>query len=155
MQKFLPTSLRQAQCKLLSVNKKGLALSDPEFIEGESKGFTLVELLIVVAIIAVLAVIGIIVFGNVQKGARDARRKADINAIASALEFRVNTIPNPCNQAVGTYCAPQPNWFASGVIPADPLPNLSYTGLPIGGAPTYNICATLELGGSYCRANQQ
>ncbi|MBU1000240.1 prepilin-type N-terminal cleavage/methylation domain-containing protein, partial [Patescibacteria group bacterium] len=47
-----------------------------------SKGFTLVELLVVISIIAILSVIGIVVFTGVQKGARDAKRKADINAIA-------------------------------------------------------------------------
>lgn len=123
-----------------------------------SQGFTLIELLIVVAIIAVLSVIGITIFGNVQKNARDVRRKGDINAISSALELRVNRIPNPCNQAVGTYCAPQNNWFASGVIPTEPLPAPypQYSGVSFAsGATTYTICATLELGGTYCMTNQQ
>ena len=43
-------------------------------------GFTLVELLVVVAIIAVLSVIGITIFTGVQKNARDARRHCFKNA---------------------------------------------------------------------------
>lgn len=50
------------------------------------KGFTLVELLVVVAIIAILSVIGLTIFTGVQANARDARRKTDIEAIANALE---------------------------------------------------------------------
>lgn len=50
------------------------------------KGFTLVELLVVVAIIAILATIGLTVFSGAQANARDARRKSDIDAIANALE---------------------------------------------------------------------
>lgn len=80
------------------------------------QGFTLVELLIVVSIIAILAIIGIVIFGNVQKGARDARRKADIDSIAKAMEANYNTAT-----CVGTYCALAATFFASGQIPIDPL----------------------------------
>lgn len=51
------------------------------------KGFTLIELMVVVSIIAVLAVIGLTVFTGLQRSARDAKRKADIEAIATALEI--------------------------------------------------------------------
>lgn len=52
----------------------------------KNKGFTLVELLVVVAIIAILSVIGLTVFSGSQANARDARRKADIDAIAKVIE---------------------------------------------------------------------
>lgn len=80
------------------------------------QGFTLVELLVVVSIIAILSVIGIAVFGNVQRGARDARRKADIDSIANAMEANYNTAA-----CVGTYCALSPTFFANGQIPIDPI----------------------------------
>ena len=51
------------------------------------RGFTLIELLVVISIIAILSAIGITVFSGVQKGARDAKRKADLNAIYTALEI--------------------------------------------------------------------
>lgn len=50
------------------------------------KGFTLVELLVVISIIAILSVIGLTIFSGVQKSARDAKRKGDLHAIALALE---------------------------------------------------------------------
>ena len=40
------------------------------------KGFTLIELMIVVAIIAILSVIGVTIFAGIQKNARDAKRRA-------------------------------------------------------------------------------
>lgn len=50
------------------------------------KAFTLVELLIVIAIIAIISVIIVVSFGNAQQKARDTKSKADLTAIASALE---------------------------------------------------------------------
>ncbi|MDO8619686.1 MAG: prepilin-type N-terminal cleavage/methylation domain-containing protein [Candidatus Daviesbacteria bacterium] len=79
-------------------------------------GFTLVELLVVISIIAVLSVIGITIFSGVQKNARDARRRGDIDAIAKALE--VNKTSN--SQVYNVLSDPQ---FASGKIPVDSANN--------------------------------
>ena len=48
--------------------------------------FTLVELLIVVAIIAILSALALVNFANAQSRAKVARVKADIRTIAAALE---------------------------------------------------------------------
>ncbi len=50
------------------------------------KGFSLVELLVVVAIITILATIGISSFTSLQKNSRDAKRKSDLSIIQSSLE---------------------------------------------------------------------
>jgi|TARA_R100000655_G_scaffold72585_1_gene111104 prepilin-type N-terminal cleavage/methylation domain-containing protein len=50
-------------------------------------GFTIVELLIVIVVIAILAAISIVAYNGIQQRARDNIRKADINAIAKALEL--------------------------------------------------------------------
>lgn len=146
------------------------------------QGFTLVELLVVVSIIAILSVIGITVFGSVQRGARDARRKADIDSIAKAMEANYNTAA-----CVGTYCALSATFFANGQVPIDPI----NTGVTCSGQPckycsndavgpcaadpadprpaagtpgagiTYIVCANLETasgtgGQTYeCRRSQQ
>ena len=50
------------------------------------KGFTLLELLVVMVILGLLAAIGLSSFISSQKKGRDARRKADLSSIQSALE---------------------------------------------------------------------
>lgn len=52
----------------------------------KSSGFSLIELLVVVAIIALLTTIAVAIYADTQSKARDARRKADIDAIAKTLE---------------------------------------------------------------------
>lgn len=51
------------------------------------KGFTIVELLIVIVVIAILAAITIVAYNGVQARARDAQRKEDIATIAKAFEL--------------------------------------------------------------------
>ena len=51
------------------------------------KGFTLVELLIVIAIIGVLSALLMANFIGVRQRARDAQRKSDLRQIQSALEL--------------------------------------------------------------------
>ncbi len=51
----------------------------------KNQAFTLIELMIVVAIIALLATMGISSYSNAVKKARDGKKKADIQTIATAL----------------------------------------------------------------------
>jgi prepilin-type N-terminal cleavage/methylation domain-containing protein len=57
-----------------------------------ARGFTIVELLIVIVVIGILAGLVFVQFNNVQGKARDSERKADIRLIESKLaEFRSDT----------------------------------------------------------------
>lgn len=52
----------------------------------KQKGFTLVELLIVIIIIGILATLVIVTFTGVQQKARDSKRKTDLDALKTQLE---------------------------------------------------------------------
>ncbi|MFZ5366301.1 MAG: type II secretion system protein [Patescibacteria group bacterium] len=59
-------------------------------IKNSKLGFTLVELLVVMAILAILATVSLANFRTSQIKARDAQRKADLRQIANALEAYMN-----------------------------------------------------------------
>ncbi len=55
-------------------------------LKNRSKGFTIVELLIVIVVIAILATLVIVTFTGIQQRARNSQRQTDVNAVAQHLE---------------------------------------------------------------------
>lgn len=51
------------------------------------RGFTLIEVMVVVAIIGLLVTLGIVSYAPVNKRSRDAKRKGDVEQLRSALEL--------------------------------------------------------------------
>lgn len=54
------------------------------------KGFTIVELLIVIVVIGILAALVLNTFSGVQRRARDTERQTDVNSLATQLEVYYN-----------------------------------------------------------------
>lgn len=54
------------------------------------KGFTIVELLIVIVVIGILAALVLNTFAGVQKRARDTERQTDVTALSTQLEVYYN-----------------------------------------------------------------
>ena len=62
--------------------------SNTDFISNTyKKGFTIVELLIVIVVIAILAGISLVAYGNIQSKARDADRQSDMSILQKKLEI--------------------------------------------------------------------
>lgn len=61
-----------------------------ELTRAARKGFTLIEILIVVAIIAILASVVLVGLGPTQQAGRDARRLSDLHEVQNGLELYYN-----------------------------------------------------------------
>ena len=122
------------------------------------KGFTLIEILIVVAIIAILATIVLVGLGPAQQSGRDARRLSDLSAIQIGLEF----YHSKCGYYPGAVQAASPcGVFSSAgfvamkasitgsalginAIPDDPTSGVHYEYATNAGGASYILGAKLE-----------
>jgi general secretion pathway protein G len=106
-----------------------------------SKGFTLLELLVVISIIGLILAMGTVAFMTAQQRGRDSKRRADMQAIQKGFE--------QFNAGNGSYdtCANMATQdFLPGGLPTDPRPGNAY--VCNGDATTYCACAELEDAGS-------
>lgn len=71
----------------------------------KQSGFTFIELLVVITIIGVIFAAGIVSYTTISKNSRDARRRADQEAIRQSLEM--------CRTIAGRYPA---DIYATGAI---------------------------------------
>jgi len=122
------------------------------------RAFTLIELLLAIAIIGILATIVTAAIVNARMQSRDTRRVADIATIQQAIELYqmdVGVYPTGNSLVLGitaTKCLNSSGWNASGcadpyidLIPINPIPggvDYVYTG----GGSTFQIAFQLEQG---------
>ncbi|MDP6771087.1 MAG: prepilin-type N-terminal cleavage/methylation domain-containing protein, partial [Anaerolineales bacterium] len=101
-------------------------------------GFTLLELITVIAIIGILSSIVMVSLGTAREKARDGRRIAEVKNLQLALDFyfEVNSsYPNALSTLSPTYIS---------VIPTDPLNGSDYIYVPL--APSGSDCFDYHLG---------
>jgi prepilin-type N-terminal cleavage/methylation domain-containing protein len=89
-----------------------------KYTENMRKGFTLIEILIVVAIIAILASVVLIGLGPTQQSGRDARRLSDLHEAQNAIELyyqKCGFYPGPAGCGTGFGKAPA-DWSALSTV---------------------------------------
>ncbi|MEK7592270.1 MAG: prepilin-type N-terminal cleavage/methylation domain-containing protein [Patescibacteria group bacterium] len=115
-------------------------------LKSKAQGFSLMELLIVIAIIGALVAIAAASYSSAQKRTRDSRRAADLKAIQNAWEqyYADNSGLYPAN------CTVSMTAYLPQGLPVDPkTPTINYYANATSSCTTsaYCFCATLERTG--------
>ncbi|OGE76643.1 MAG: hypothetical protein A3C85_02595 [Candidatus Doudnabacteria bacterium RIFCSPHIGHO2_02_FULL_48_21] len=138
------------------INKK------PKLIIQAPAGFTLIELLVVISVIGLLASVVLVSLNTARSKARDAKRRADIRQMGTALELyfdQFGVYPGDTYNGWEPICTTSPSNMAPVVsagfiakIPCDASSNWYYFDPEFdvpGGTSAYCLYSDLESGGSF------
>ena len=118
---------------------------EKKIIGNKRKGFTLLELLVVISIIGILVALGAVAFSTAQKKGRDAKRRGDMKAMQNAFEqyYAVNSTYSATCSTMWT------STQSSGSFPDDPVPSKDYfSSCATNPTPLYSACALLDETGT-------
>lgn len=110
----------------------------------QNKGFTLIELIIVVAIIAVLAGVIATALGQSRASSRNAQRLTNVDQIAKALEVGVTGTTNRLPYTSNWVCLGKTSCYGGAFVNSATVDAIISTGLAGGQAP---IDAFFSAGG--------
>lgn len=143
------------------------------FKKYKNRGFTIVELLIVIVVIGILATLVITTYNGIQEKARDTKRKTDINALQGqieAFEAQNGNYPTLGNINDSTWrgtnmkgldpsALQDPKGSTQALSDTPGANTYAYVATPSGcdnsatDCTGYTLTATLEAGGTYVKQN--
>lgn len=111
----------------------------------KQRGFTLLEILVVISIIGILVAMGAAAYSTAQQKSRNARRRGDIQAIQKAQEQYYAANNSAYASITGSTCSDSGSLAAYVTpFPTDPRPTSSYS--CASSSTAYCACALLESG---------
>lgn len=115
------------------------------------RGFTLVELLLVCALIAIFATVIIASTGNARSHGRDSRRYADLAQLTSAIEsyYQSNYGANGWGSYPNTKVSGTAQWFSACNGHSDYIPGITPTYIPSLPTDPSGCNGTGTIGGGY------
>jgi len=127
--KLMPKIVNSSWFIVNSFRKKSNILSTTNYQPRTKRAFTLIELLLVIALIGLLSSFGVYSYQNSQKSARDTQRKSDLDAIKKGLEsFTSDTAGAAKYPRTITASLVQGNYMQK--LPTDPKTSLDYIYTP-------------------------
>lgn len=110
----------------------------------KQKGFSLLELLVVISIIGILIAVVAVGFTAAQKRGRDARRRSDMSAWQDALEQTYAEYTDYQGSGSSAVCADSVTDHMNSITPTDPKGGSYAYVADCPDADSYCICAELE-----------